>query len=189
MPLAASARRELAALTARLTTLGYQDGVEDGVEEVVQEGFDKGFASGAREGWDAGLLYGGAAALAASLARDNDRRAREERPGAPSRSTDGAASTSTSTSTSTTAAREGGQPPATTPANARDAADGHEVGQTALGGSNEAGGLRGVVEELRRASLLGPDGPGVDREEVLRRLRLTGPAGAAVANRLAAEIR
>lgn len=194
--------RELAALRERLTTLGYQDGVDDGVQEAVQEGFDKGYAAGAAAGWDAGLLYGGAAAARSALAASRERSAgvgaegttlldnkavvnttTEDEPNKPSA---GLAADSSSTSGEGGGGGDGAAattlPGATSTLSSQSGrllgSDGKEV-------VGVEGDLQGLVEELRRASLLGPDGPGApDKADVLRRLRLAGPAGVAVADGL-----
>lgn len=191
--------RELAALRERLTTLGYQDGVDDGVQEAVQEGFDKGYAAAAAAGWDVGLLYGGAAAAGAAIAASRGRSAEvgaegttvvvekavvnttiQDEPNKPS------AGLTADSSTSGEGGGGGDRASATSlpgetltmlPQSARLLEnDGKEV----VGAVED---LQGLVEELRHASLLGPDGPGApDRVDVLRRLRLAGPAGVAVAD-------
>lgn len=184
--------RELAALNARLTTLGYQDGVDDGAEGAVQEGFDGGYAMGATAGWEAGLLYGGAAAAAAALAHvesldrnrggqagenteDESRTTSQGR--APGKERDGRSTV--------TAAAIGRDNPAQSRHTGSDDDEKPPMGETsAAAATSESEGLGALVEELRRASLLGPDGPRVDRADVVRRLRLLGPAGVAVAGGL-----
>lgn len=185
--------RELAALNARLTTLGYQDGVDDGAEEAVQEGFDDGYAMGAAAGWEAGLLYGGAAAAAAALAhvesldRNHGEQAGESTEDEPKTTTpSGSAPGKEGGESSTATAAAVGR--ANPPQSRHAGSDGDEQpptdeisGAAVTSGSEDLGAL---VEELRRASLLGPDGPRVDRADVVRRLRLLGPAGVAVAGGL-----
>eukprot|EP00903_Cladosiphon_okamuranus_P015004 g13883.t1 len=196
------AERELAAVQERLTTLGYQDGVDDGMQEAVQGGFDQGYAVGAAAGWEAGSLYGAAAAARAALV------ASQERPAGvggartahldTSRATDtlggatGAvaapaeaglgSSTLGTKSVAATAGLEGGK--STGSSLGRRLAEESDAKDTAAT-AWATGGLQELVEELRHAVFLGPDGPGTpDRAEVLRRLRLVGPAGEAIADSL-----
>ena len=138
----------------------------------MQEGFDDGYAMGAAAGWEAGLLYGGTAAAAAALSHVESLY----------RNHGGQASESTEDGPKTT-------PPGTAPGKeSRHAGsdDNEEPPQdeeaaVALSGSEDLGAL---VEKLRRAILLGPDGSRVDRADVVRRLELLGPAGVAVAGGL-----
>lgn len=193
-----SQNRELAALRERLTTLGYQDGVEDGVQKAVQEGFDQGYAAGAVAGWNAGLLYGGAAAAAAALAASHERLAEvggegmtfPDKADVTARTGDEPKKLSAGLAVDSRTSVEGGggdSAATTTLPGATFTLWSHEQlvesdGKKAVG---VVKGLQGLVEELKRASLSGPDGPGApDRADVLRRLRLAGPAGAAVADGL-----
>eukprot|EP00752_Nemacystus_decipiens_P003218 g2979.t1 len=192
------AERELAALQERLTALGYQDGVDDGVQQAVQGGFDQGYAVGAAAGWEAGSLYGAAAAARAALVARHDRPGKGEAVGTADLDTAAANSTVVGAtgavaagvgedgnglgggggieSIAATALQEGkstGSPQSRL----------EEGDATDIAGATD--GLHGLVEELRHAVFLGPDGPGTpDRAEVLRRLRLVGPAGVAVADGL-----
>ncbi|CAN0410333.1 unnamed protein product, partial [Hapterophycus canaliculatus] len=191
--------RELAALQARLSTLGYQDGVDDGVQEAVQGGFDQGYSVGAAAGWEVGSLYGGAAAARAALTKA------DPRPSAKSGATGGAhlvpAIGNRGLNDGAPAALSVGSH-----AGSASGTDGGDVGGAAIAlpgaalsprerfvesdGKNAAESgtaqdLQELVEELRVSSLHGPDGPAVpDRAEVVRRLRLVGPACAAVADGL-----
>lgn len=198
--------RELAALTARLTTLGYQDGIDDGVEATVQNGFDEGYAVGAAAGWEAGTLYGGAAAAAAAFAsvatagrsKEGPTGAAAARVGSNRSSTSDKSGTETTSLESAFLRKEEGPSAVTGPVGApsggrrverdvdREQPPDQSVVPTSTAAPSAAapGNLPEMVEELRCASLLGPDGPGVDRADVLRRLRLLGPAGAAVARSL-----
>ncbi len=193
----ASIGRELAALQARLTTLGYQDGVDDGVQEAVQGGFDQGYAAGAVAGWETGLLYGSAAATRAALAASHDRLAMVGV--AKPTNTDSASGTSTSeddrgescmgASAGSSAGVSHGVagtalPEASScrPSQAAGVSTSSPISTGTMGTTDD---LQSLVEELRHASLLGPDGPGVpDRTDVLRRLRLVGPVGVAVSDAL-----
>lgn len=175
--------------------------MDDGVQEAVQGGFDQGYSVGAAAGWDAGSLYGGAAAARAALVASHERLAEV-----------GAARTARSNTAATNNTLEdgsdafsvgswaGGSSVAGGGGNESVAATALPGGKSPgsfqirqLGESDEkdaamtgaAGGLKELVEELRHAIMLGPDGPGApDRAEVLRRLRLVGPAGEAVADSL-----
>lgn len=171
--------RELAALNTRLTTLGYQDGVEDGAEEAVQEGFDKGYAVGATAGWEAGSLYGGVAAVAAALARDVAKRNREGSAAVVAATRAGAVNSSVGGGEVASSSGVGAAPPQSQRLGSDDVErrPRDEERVTAA----QSGELSALVEDLKRASLLGPDGPPVDKMEVLRRLRLLGPTEAAVA--------
>lgn len=182
--------RELAALNVRLTTLGYQDGVDDGAEAAVQEGFDQGYATGAAAGWEAGLLYGGVAAAAAALTHvESLHRNRGEQVGPntkpPPRSVPGQEGEGSSGSAAAAAVAVDGASPQSrhevSDDKERPSQDEQSAAVVATSGSE---GLGALVEELRRTSLLGPDGPRVDRADVIRRLRLLGPAGVAVAGGL-----
>ncbi|CAN0109898.1 unnamed protein product [Ectocarpus sp. 8 AP-2014] len=189
------ADRELAALQARLTTLGYQDGVDDGVQESVQEGFDQGYAVGAVTGWEVGSLYGAAAAAEAVLKQaSRGGQSTEKDAGtagglrletAAGSSTSGAALSAASLGSTGACEIAGGGGGSSSSGGAVSQpveSDRNTQNSPAVG---TAEGLQRLVGELRRASLLGPDGPGVpDRAEVLRRLRLVGPAGVAVADGL-----
>lgn len=191
----ASIGRELAALQARLTTLGYQDGVDDGVQEAVQGGFDQGYAAGAVAGWETGLLYGSAAAMTAALAASHDRLVDV-----------GVVKPTNTKAASGNSTSEDDRGESSMGASAESYAGiGHGVAGTALpeglscrpsqgvgaltsspnitGTMGTTDDLQALVEELRNASLLGPDGPGVpDRSDVLRRLKLVGPVGVAVSD-------
>lgn len=171
--------RELTALETRLTTLGYQDGVDDGVEEVVQKGFDKGYAAGAAAGWQTGTLYGGAAAAAAAVSQAATVKRDRRGPVAASRAdTSGAERTLTSVVDS----EEGGSAAFAAGHSYRGGPSrgGVAVEQTAAA----PGELAILVEELRRASVFGPDDPRVDQADVVGRLRLAGSPIAAVADAL-----
>ncbi|CAM9134691.1 unnamed protein product [Ectocarpus sp. 8 AP-2014] len=189
------ADRELAALQARLTTLGYQDGVDDGVQESVQEGFDQGYAVGAVMGWEVGSLYGAAAAAEAALKQaSRGGQSTEMDAGtagglrletAAGSSTSGAALSAASLGSTGASEIAGGGGDGSGSGGAVSQpieSDRNTKTSPAVGTAED---LQRLVGELRRASLLGPDGPGVpDRAEVLRRLRLVGPAGVAVADGL-----
>lgn len=172
--------REMAALKTRLTTLGYQDGVEKGVEEVVQEGFDVGYAAGAAAGWEIGSFYGGAAAVAAALKQVSDLGGRspieeQEAAGLVGREVNDSGK-SPNPSPGKISSREADSSP--------ECEQIHHYGDRGPGhGGNED--LLQLVEELKQASLAGPDGPNVDKLEIQRRLKLSGPAGKAVAEALA----
>ena len=147
---------------------------------------------GAAAGWEAGLLYGGAAAAAAAIAHVESL----------DRNRGGQAGESTEDEPRTTPQ---GWPPGKE-GNGRSTATAAAIGRVKPGQSRHAGseddeqppidetsaattpseseGLGALVKELKRASLLGPDGPRVDRADVVRRLRLLGPAGVAVAGGL-----
>ncbi|CAM9371672.1 unnamed protein product [Ectocarpus sp. 4 AP-2014] len=187
-------RRELAALQARLTTLGYQDGVDDGVQESVQEGFDQGYAVGAAAGWEVGSLYGAAAAAEAALKQAaRGGKSTEKDAGtvgglrfetAAGSSTSGALSAASLGSTGAGEIAGGGGGSSSSGGAVSQPVESDRNTKTSLA-VGTAEDLQRLVGELRRASLLGPDGPGVpDRAEVLRRLRLVGPAGVAVADGL-----
>lgn len=182
--------RELAAVRERLTTLGYQDGVDDGVQQAVQGGFDQGYAVGAAAGWEAGSLYGGAAAARAALVACHERSAEVGATGTADIDTTAASGTLGDTTASAgswaggggiqsvaATAVEGGESPDSARGRRLEASDGK--------GAATSRSLHELVEELRHAVFLGPDGPGVlDRADVLRRLRLAGAAGQAVADGL-----
>lgn len=172
--------REMAALKTRLTTLGYQDGVEKGVEEVVQEGFDVGYAAGAAAGWEIGSLYGGAAAAAAALKQVSDQ-GRRPQPTEQEAAGQGRREVNDSEGTpNPSPGKISSSGAETSPERERI----HNYGDRGPGhGGNED--FLQLVEELKQASLAGPDGPHVDKSEVQRRLKLIGPAGEAVAEALA----
>ncbi|CAB1099415.1 unnamed protein product [Ectocarpus sp. CCAP 1310/34] len=159
------------------------DGVDDGVQESVQEGFDQGYAVGAAVGWEVGSLYGAAAAAEAALkqaARGGQSTEKEAGTIGGLRLETAAGS---STSGAAFSAASLGSAGASEIAVSRPVASGRNTKTFPAVGTAED--LQRLVGELRRASLLGPDGPGVpDRAEVLRRLRLVGPAGVAVADGL-----
>ncbi|CAM9644012.1 unnamed protein product [Scytosiphon promiscuus] len=199
------ADRELAALQARLSTLGYQDGVDDGVQEAVQGGFDQGYAVGAAAGWEVGLLYGGATAAKAALSKaETSQSSKAGGMGgahlAPAieenRINDGASSVLPAGSRAERASEAGGSGDGAAPTALPGAAssptdrrfvesDGKDAAESAT-----AQDLQELVEELRLSSLQGPDGPALpDRVDVLRRLRLVGAVGAAVADGLEEDLR
>lgn len=170
--------------------------MDDGVEEVVQDGFDKGYTEGAAAGWEAGMLYGAAAATAAALAQ------------APTLSTIGVGGSvggaqssqvedGASTVVAVVAGQHGGhnigasvvqggahcrdrrQTEEGTVAGAGDGEDGRRPSQE--GSSRRIAELSDLVDELKHASLLGPNAPQLDKAHVLGKLQLAGSAGAAVA--------
>lgn len=190
--------RELAAIRERLTTLGYQDGVDDGVQEAVQGGFDQGYAVGAAAGWEAGSLYGAAAAARAALVASHERPAEAGVAGAAHLGpAENNSTLEDGTSASCVEPRAGGGESESIAAAALSAAESttavssqrrrlRESGAKDTAVMGAADGLQELVEELRNGILLGADGPGApDRAEVLRRVRLAGPAGEAVADGLA----
>lgn len=160
--------------------------MEDGVQEVVQEGFDKGYKDGAAAGWEAGMFYGAAAATAAALARHTPKL---------STSTTGGASVAIGQEQDgdgdgVEAEQQEGRD--LDVERAEERASDAQLPQTKNEGDGRQerehgssvgslGELSALVEELRRASLLGPDVPQLDREKILSRLRLAGSLGAAVA--------
>lgn len=172
--------REMAALKTRLTTLGYQDGVEKGAEEVVQEGFDVGYAAGAAAGWEIGSFYGGAAAVAAALKQVPNLGGRS-----PTEEQEAAGQVRREVNDS---GRGSNPSPENISSGGLDSSPEceriHYYGDRGPGhGGNED--LLQLVEELKQASLTGPDGPNVDKSEIQRRLKLIGLAGEAVAEALA----
>lgn len=170
--------RELAALKARLATLGYQDGVEDGVEEAVQEGFDKGYSMGAETGWDTGSLYGAAAAVAAALAQAASLgRDHQHPPPAESTALSGSLEVAPLKGERLEGDSDGQQPARDVPVTVTPAA----IDSAA---SPSGGDLQNLVEKLKQACLSGPGGARVERVDVTRRLRLVGPSGVAVADGL-----
>lgn len=192
--------RELAALQARLSTLGYQDGVDDGVQEAVQGGFDQGYAVGAAAGWEIGSLYGGAAAARAALEQAYPSQSAKAggtgganiaRATGKSGIDDGANTTQLTGSIAEKASGAGSSDGAATATTLTGEAlspiDGRIAGSDGKNAadSGTAQDLQELVEELRKSSLKGPDGPALpERAGVLRRLRLVGPAGVAVADGL-----
>lgn len=155
----------------------------------MQEGFDRGYANGATTGWEVGLLYGGAAGVAAVLAQSGARQMRvADRGGADSSAEQAVPSSSSRNKDNVTAAsiRATQQNPVNSPGKGE---------RDILGGVNDAAHCSvssgrnvqadKIVEELREAALRGPDDPKISKEEVLGGLRRLGSAGAAVANRLA----
>lgn len=176
--------------------------MDDGVQEAVQGGFDQGYAVGAAAGWEAGSLYGAAAAARAAIVASHERSAEVGAPGTAHLDTAAAGSTLGDATGAVSAgsgeggnssvaggggigsvaaiqASQGGKSTGASQSRRLEDSDAKDV----AGGA--ADGLRGLVEELRHAVFLGPDGPGTpDRAEVRRRLRLVGPAGEAVADDL-----
>lgn len=169
--------------------------MDDGVQEAVQEGFDQGYAAGAAAGWDAGLLYGSAAAAGAALAASHERPAGVGAEGTThldkatvNATIEGSSAGLTAdSSTSVDGDRAESSVAATLPGTTStlSSQSGRLLGSDGKKFVGVVEDLQGLVEELKRASLLGPDGPGApDRANALRRLRLAGPAGAAVADGL-----
>lgn len=173
--------------------------MDDGVQEAVQGGFDQGYAVGAAAGWEAGSLYGAATAARAALLASHERPVEVGAAGTAHKTTAAVNSTlGYSSGTVSAGSGEGGISVAGGGGMESVAATASQ-GEKLTGVSQNrrleesdakdvagaADGLHGLVEELRHAVFLGPDGPGPpDRAEVLRRLRLEGPAGEAVADRL-----
>ena len=181
--------------------------MEDGVEEVVQDGFDKGFAAGATAGWEVGSLYGGCAAAAAALKQAAASSGRRRPPSAEPPTAHGGNTVPHVEGEGVGEANECSEtidghptemlPGVAGPATRTSERTQHEgdrkqyktfdegLGSTTVG--QEWGGIEELpklAEELKQASLVGPDGPSVDKAGILRRLTLTGPAGKAVSNAL-----
>lgn len=169
------------------------------MQEAVQGGFDQGYAVGAAAGWEAGLLYGGAAAARAALAASHERpeamrTAEIAHPGtaaANSNLEDGTSELSVQSPAGGVGVASGGSgrvaAPALTGGNSTGSPQSRvkESGVKDSAATGAEDSLQGLVEELRHAIMLGPDGPGAPaKAEVLRRLRLAGPAGEAVADGL-----
>lgn len=157
----------------------------------MQEGFDIGYAAGAAAGWEAGLLYGAAAATAAALAQAGatTRRIEDDNGRDPAAQSGEVVATvgvgeRVENKTETSAAprvdnsRQGDDQRGETAA-----ADGQSTPVSSEEGRHELL-LSQLADELRRASLLGPDAPQVNRGDALRRMRLAGSMAAVVAGRL-----
>lgn len=160
--------------------------MEDGVQEMVQGGFDKGYKDGAAAGWETGMFYGAAAATAAALARHTPKLSTSTTDGASVTIDHGQDGDGDEVDAEQHECRDsivervegkGGDPrlPST-----KYEGDGRGEGEHRSSVSS-VGELSGLVEKLRRASLLGPDAPQLDRAQVLSGLRSAGCLGAAVA--------
>lgn len=169
------------------------------MQEAVQGGFDQGYAVGAAAGWETGSLYGAAVAARAALVASHERSGGVGETGTVHLDTAAATNTLGGATGAVSAGSAEGVSSVVSSGETESVAAKAAVGGKSTGSSQSrrleesdakdtavmagaAGGLHELVEELRHAVFLGPDGPGTpDRAEVIRRLRLVGPAGQAVA--------